>query len=103
MITNIPSVQASAEHYLPWLIAMPLIAVWCFLLDGVFIGATKGKEMRNSMAISAVAFFTIYGFMTHYGNHALWLAMLSFMALRGVTLGIALAAQWRADTFLQSS
>lgn len=103
MITNIPSVQATAEHYLPWLVAMPLIAVWCFLLDGVFIGATKGKEMRNSMAISAVAFFAIYGFMTHYGNHALWLAMLSFMALRGVTLGIALAAQWRAGTFLQSS
>lgn len=67
---------------------MPLIAVWCFLLDGVFIGATKGKEMRNSMAVSAVAFFAIYGFMTHYGNHALWLAMLSFMALRGFTLGL---------------
>ncbi|TXZ77368.1 MATE family efflux transporter DinF [Vibrio mimicus] len=101
MITNIPSVQTTAEIYLPWLVAMPLVAVWCFLLDGVFIGATKGKEMRNSMAISAVAFFMAYWLSASYGNHALWLAMLSFMALRGVTLGIALAAQWRAGTFLQ--
>ncbi|TXY10804.1 MATE family efflux transporter DinF [Vibrio mimicus] len=101
MITNIPSVQATAEIYLPWLVAMPLVAVWCFLLDGVFIGATKGKEMRNSMAISAVAFFVAYWLSASYGNHALWLAMLSFMALRGVTLGIALATQWRAGTFLQ--
>ncbi|EPZ7320928.1 MATE family efflux transporter DinF [Vibrio mimicus] len=101
MITNIPSVQATAEIYLPWLVAMPLVAVWCFLLDGIFIGATKGKEMRNSMAISAVAFFVAYWLSASYGNHALWLAMLSFMALRGVTLGIALAAQWRAGTFLQ--
>ncbi|EMB49632.1 DNA-damage-inducible protein F [Vibrio mimicus] len=101
MITNIPSVQTTAEIYLPWLVAMPLVAVWCFLLDGVFIGATKGKEMRNSMAISAVAFFVAYWLSASYGNHALWLAMLSFMALRGVTLGIALATQWRASTFLQ--
>ncbi|HFS8444822.1 MATE family efflux transporter DinF [Vibrio cholerae] len=100
MITNIPSVQVTAEHYLPWLVAMPLIAVWCFLLDGVFIGATKGKEMRNSMAIAAVAFFAIYGLMTNYGNHALWLAMLSFMALRGFTLGLTFYTQWRAGTFL---
>ncbi|EEY98056.1 DNA-damage-inducible protein F [Vibrio sp. RC586] len=103
MITNIPSVQATAEIYLPWLVAMPLVAVWCFLLDGIFIGATKGKEMRNSMAISAVAFFMAYWLSASYGNHALWLAMLSFMALRGVTLGIALATQWRAGTFLQHS
>ncbi|MEF3022311.1 MATE family efflux transporter DinF [Vibrio mimicus] len=101
MITNIPSVQATAEIYLPWLVAMPLVAVWCFLLDGIFIGATKGKEMRNSMAISAVAFFVAYWLSASYGNHALWLAMLSFMALRGMTLGIALATQWRAGTFLQ--
>ncbi|ENM5751170.1 MATE family efflux transporter DinF [Vibrio mimicus] len=101
MITNIPSVQATAEIYLPWLVAMPLVAVWCFLLDGIFIGATKGKEMRNSMAISAVAFFMAYWLSASYGNHALWLAMLSFMALRGVTLGIALATQWCAGTFLQ--
>ncbi|MBJ6874390.1 MATE family efflux transporter, partial [Vibrio cholerae] len=58
---------------------------------------------RNSMAVSAVAFFIAYWLSASYGNHALWLAMLSFMALRGVTLGIALAAQWRAGTFLQSS
>lgn len=101
MITDIPSVQASAQTYLPWLVIMPLVAVWCFLLDGVFIGATQGHTMRNSMAIAATAFFAIYWLSASYANHALWLAMLCFMAIRGMTLGIALAMQWRAGTFLQ--
>ncbi|KZX70133.1 MATE family efflux transporter, partial [Vibrio sp. HI00D65] len=42
MITTIPDVKSQAEVYLPWLIAMPLVSMWCFLLDGIFVGATKG-------------------------------------------------------------
>ncbi|MGL4223541.1 MAG: MATE family efflux transporter DinF [Vibrio sp.] len=100
LITNIPSVQITAATYLPWLVAMPLISVWCFLLDGVFIGATKGREMRNSMAIAAVSFFALYWLSADLGNHALWFAMLSFMALRAITLGITLYRQWRTGTWL---
>ncbi len=53
LITDIPSVQYQARIYLPWLMAMPLVAMWCFVLDGVFIGATKGREMRNGMLLAA--------------------------------------------------
>ncbi|WP_394128405.1 MATE family efflux transporter DinF [Vibrio hepatarius] len=100
LITDIETVHAIALNYLPWLVAMPLISMWCFLLDGIFVGATKGKEMRNSMFFSTCAFFIIFYFAMGWGNHALWLAMLSFMAMRGVTLGLILTRQWRRGEFL---
>lgn len=101
MITDIESVRTIAAIYLPWLVAMPLVSMWCFLLDGVFIGATKGREMRNAMFVSTSGFFLVFYANSELGNHALWLAMLSFMALRGVTLAAALWYQWRRKTFLQ--
>lgn len=102
LITNIDNVQREAENYLPWLVVMPLISMWCFLLDGIFVGATKGKEMRNSMFIATLLFFLIFYSFSDYQNHALWLAMLSFMAMRGVGLGVLLMHQWRTDAFLSS-
>ena len=100
LITDISAVHALAMEYLPWLIAMPLVSMWCFLFDGIFVGATKGKEMRNSMFLSTCAFFAIFYLSMGLGNHALWLAMLSFMAMRGLTLAIILTLQWRRNTFL---
>lgn len=100
LITDIPTVQQTAQVYLPWLVAMPLTSMWCFLLDGIFIGATKGREMRNSMFVAASTFFVVFYGFAFLGNHALWLAMLSFMAMRGFSLGIVLFRQWRKGTFL---
>lgn len=100
LITDIPTVQQTAQVYLPWLVAMPLTSMWCFLLDGIFIGATKGREMRNSMFVAASTFFVVFYGFAFLGNHALWLAMLSFMAMRGFSLGIVLFRQWRQGTFL---
>lgn len=100
LITDIPVVHQRAMIFLPWLVAMPLISMWCFLLDGVFIGATKGKEMRNSMFVAALAFFIAFGATLSWGNHGLWFAMLSFMALRGLTLGVVMTLQWRRQRFL---
>ncbi|KIE18950.1 multidrug transporter MatE [Vibrio sinaloensis] len=100
VITDIQQVHAMALEYLPWLVAMPLVSMWCFLLDGIFIGATKGKEMRNSMFVSTCSFFAIFYFASDLGNHALWMAMLSFMAMRGITLGLVLFSQWRREQFL---
>ncbi len=99
-ISDIPSVQHEAEQYLPWLVAMPLTSMWCFLLDGIFIGATKGKEMRNSMFVATSTFFVMFYLFSQYGNHALWLAMLSFMLMRGVSLGLLMFSQWRRGVFL---
>lgn len=85
------------------LIAMPLVSMWCFLLDGVFIGATRGREMRNTMFVAMAGFFAIWWSLSSLGNHALWAAMLGFMALRGLTLGTLFVYQWRHQTFLTAS
>ncbi|MEZ8141212.1 MATE family efflux transporter [Enterovibrio norvegicus FF-454] len=103
VISDIPAVREQAYLYLPWLIAMPLVSMWCFLLDGVFIGATRGREMRNTMFFAMAGFFAIWWLLSANGNHALWAAMLGFMALRGVTLGILFAYQWRRGQFLLSA
>ena len=95
VISDIPSVREQAYIYLPWLVWMPLVAMWCFLLDGIFIGATKGREMRNCMFVSIVFFFAIWFSFRSDGNHAIWGAMLGFMALRGLTLGGVFMLQWR--------
>ncbi len=53
LLTSLPSLQLLADRYLIWQIVLPVIGVWCYLLDGMFIGATRGAEMRNSMAVAA--------------------------------------------------
>lgn len=84
-----------------WIVSGPLTNTPCFLWDGIYIGATASKAMRNSMIISTfVVFFPIYYlFKSTLGNHALWLAMMLFMICRGITLG------WGAKkyVFLSSS
>lgn len=88
-LTHLPALQSQANIYLPWLVVLPLIGVWCYLLDGLFIGATRGREMRNSMLLAGCgyALTVAVGFMLDHGqNHALWLALMVFLALRGVSL-----------------
>lgn len=99
LITTIPKVHQQALIYWPWLVAMPLISMWCFLLDGIFVGATKGKEMRNGMFVATACFFALFVLWSSWGNHALWLAMLSFMAIRGLTLALCLIYQWQRNNF----
>ena len=94
-ITDIPAVVAEANRQLPWLIAMPLLAVWCFLLDGVFIGATRAREMRNSMMLAAFGgFFPIWWLCQSWGVAALWAAMAALMVGRGLSLGVSC---WRLE------
>ncbi|WP_162063562.1 MATE family efflux transporter DinF [Vibrio taketomensis] len=99
LITDIEIVHDTALVYLPWLVAMPLVSMWCFLLDGIFIGATKGKDMRNGMFIATSCFFATFYLFASWQNHALWLAMLTFMLMRGVTLGVMFISQWKQDRF----
>jgi MATE family multidrug resistance protein len=85
--TNITSVREIAFIYLPYLAALPLVAVWSYLLDGLFIGATRAKDMRNTMLVCAILVAPFAWVAYGYGNHGLWLCFLLFMALRGLTLG----------------
>jgi MATE family multidrug resistance protein len=88
MQTDIPTVRETAFIYLPYLAALPLVAVWSYLLDGLFIGATRAREMRNAMVLSVVLVAPMAWFAQGLGNHGLWLTFMVFMLLRGATLGI---------------
>ena len=87
LLTSIPEVVELANTYLPWIIALPVVACWCYLFDGIYIGLTQGKAMRNSMIIATFGcFFPCWYVLKDYGNHSLWGALLIFMLARGVTL-----------------
>ena len=91
LFTNLEPVRVLAMHYLPWAIAMPAIAVWGFQLDGIFIGATRARDLRNSMIISFLGFLFLAVVLEHwFGNGGLWCALVSFMVLRSITLGMRL-------------
>jgi len=53
-LTTIESVRDAAQAYIPWLVVMPLFAVWCYQLDGIFVGALRTAQMRNAMLVSTV-------------------------------------------------
>ncbi|MDO6678092.1 MATE family efflux transporter [Shewanella sp. 4_MG-2023] len=89
LLTNIELVQQQAEHYLIWLVFMPLLAFGSYLFDGVYIGAAQGKIMRNSMILSTFGvFFPCWYLLQEYGNNALWAAMSAFMLCRSLSLAL---------------
>ncbi len=95
VLTSLPELRTLADHYLYWQVLLPVIGVWCYLLDGMFVGATRGAEMRNSMAIAAAGFGLTLLTVPVLGNHGLWLALAVFLALRGLSLGWFWRQHWR--------
>jgi MATE family multidrug resistance protein len=85
--TDIATVRSTALTYLPYLALLPLLGVWSYLLDGLFIGATRAREMRNAMLLALLLSLPLAWWLQALGNHGLWLALLAFMALRGLCLG----------------
>lgn len=76
-----------AEEYFIWIIIAPLVNSICFIWDGIFIGATATKAMRNAMIICTAGFLILFQSTKGvWGNDALWIAMTFFMLLRGGTL-----------------
>ena len=102
MQTDIPSVRETAFQYLPYLALLPLIAVWSYLLDGLFIGATRAREMRDAMLISVVIAFPAAWALHGSGNHGLWVSFLLFMVLRSLTLGMYAWRMQRKDQWFTS-
>ena len=99
LLTSIPELRELADRYVIWQMVLPIIGVWCYLLDGMFIGATRGAEMRNSMAVAAAGFALTLLALPVLGNHGLWLALAVFLALRGLSLAFIWRRHWRNDSW----
>jgi MATE family multidrug resistance protein len=92
-LTDQPAIRATADRYLPWTVASPIVSVWGFLFDGVFIGTTQTRSLMRAMVASFAVFVAAtFVLVDALGNHGLWLALLLFMAARGATLARYLPA-----------
>lgn len=97
--TDMAPVRTIAYQFLPYLTVLPLIGVWSYLLDGLFVGATRAREMRDAMLLAGTAFVLLVLALRGWGNHGLWLAFLGFMLVRAAAMAwmgwrIALRGGW---------
>lgn len=87
LLTNVPDVREASRDYLIWAVAAPVVSLWCYLLDGVFIGATCTREMRNAMIVSLLAFLAgWYLLQGPFGNHGLWMSLQLYFIARALSL-----------------
>lgn len=83
LLTDVPSVIEAAVPYLPWAVGVPVCGFMAFLFDGVYIGATATRSMRNIMVVATALFFALYYSLTYFfGNHGLWGAFAAFLLCR---------------------
>jgi MATE family multidrug resistance protein len=96
-LTNVSEVREVARRFLPYAVLHPIVGVWCFQLDGIFIGATRTSDMRNAMIVSFGAYLGVWWLLwPSLQNHGLWIAFLLFFVVRGVTLGVRYPALLRS-------
>lgn len=90
IFTTEPNVIQAAQPYLFWMMIFPILSTPCYIWDGVFIGLTASKAMRNCMILAILIFLgTYYFYGQHHGNHGLWLTLLLFMIARGAIQQVA--------------
>jgi len=88
LLTHHSDIKQAMNEYSTILVLLPLLSHWCFLLDGVFVGLSKGAAMRNTMLVSTcLVFVPVWYAFNAFGNIALWFAMLSFLSSRGIAQG----------------
>ena len=88
-MTSISNVIEAANIYLIWTILTPILSFACFIWDGVFVGARKAAEMRNSMIISTFFVFLPVWYLTQQlDNHGLWFAFLLFLIARSISMSL---------------
>ena len=87
LITDIEFLRFLSLKYLLWVIIIPPIASFCYQLDGIFVGATQTKEMKNAMIVSVIVYVFLSIFLTQeLYNYGIWFSLLLFMILRASTL-----------------
>jgi MATE family multidrug resistance protein len=90
LMTTAPDVRLAARQFLLWVVAAPVIGVFAWIYDGIFIGATLTAQMRRTMLMSACIYAVALGALVPlFGNHGLWAALMVFFAARGVTMARA--------------
>ncbi len=99
VMTTSVEVRELAADYLLWASLAPLAGAVAYIMDGVYIGATWSREMRNMMLLSALGFLLVWAVAVPViGNHGLWLAVYVFLGARGITLYMQLPRR-SAETF----
>lgn len=89
LMATAPEVREAARHYLPWLVAAPLIGIASWMFDGIFIGATQTREMRDAMALSVLVYVAALAVLVPaFGNHGLWAGLMVLNATRGLTMAV---------------
>ncbi|MDW4498708.1 MATE family efflux transporter [Sulfitobacter sp. D35] len=88
LMAKAEGVQAAARQYLPYMIAAPIAGCAAWMLDGIFIGATRSRDMRNMMLVSFAVYCVALVLLQPLGNHGLWIALLLSFVVRGLTLGL---------------
>ncbi len=87
IITDIEILRFISFQHIVWIIIIPPVACFCYQLDGIFIGASQTKEIRNAMIISVIGFISCSIYLTKYfENHGIWLSLFLFMIFRSFTL-----------------
>jgi len=100
LLTDLPEVRRQAATYLPWMAVMPLAAVWSYLLDGLFIGASRARAMRNAMLAALLLYLPLAWSLQELGNHGVWLGFFCFMWLRSLLLGGWFVHLWRHNRWI---
>ncbi len=97
LMSSAPEVRAEARAFLPWISLAPLVGLPAWMLDGIFIGATRTRDMRAAMLQSAPIYLAAWAALTPiWGAHGLWASLLVFFAARGATLALRYPALLRA-------
>lgn len=103
VMTTSDDVRIAAKALLPWMVAAPVLGIAAWMLDGIFIGATRTADMRNMAAVSMGVYFAAVWAFAGFGNDGLWMALLVSLVTRGITLGLRYPALERAADQSQSS
>ncbi len=88
VLTNNREILSLAARYYGWVVLLPVTSLAAFIWDGVYVGVTASRAMRNTMIVSALLVFlpAFYLLFPSYGNHGLWLVLQLFMVSRGVSM-----------------
>lgn len=87
LLTSDKQVIAASGEYFWWAVLIPLSGMSAFVFDGIFVGITQSKSMLCSTTVASASFFGLFfGLHPFLGNHALWLAFILYLLLRGIVL-----------------